>query len=443
MSDKTRVLHITPHLNGGLGKVLLLQTKCTLTTHHVCLIERKASSYNFTEIEQTDKIFDLGNNIYEVLMSYDVVQVEYWNHPLIYDLLLRGTLDDVKLLVGCAHIQGNRAPQLIANSAIRYFDKMLITGKWLMKNICNEDILKKIEFIRYPIDSQLFSRTTPYIEQARKGRLTACYVGTVSYAKLSREFFSIIESCSSYLDFIIVGDPDNEILADSRARISNISFIGKTDDVTPYLENSDLFFYPLRKGHYGTGELALIEAMSFGLPTVAFDNESESSLIVNNQTGILCSNVSEFINALSNLTTNEALRARLGSKARKYIINNYSYAAFESFARSFYSNIQPTISRSKFPVFMRKQIESLSIGAKCFVQSLEGIDDTCHHVIPSMIRVMSGTDGDHDGKVVSSFFNYYPEYRYKSKGGLLHYLHCFPGDYSLNLLASYVSALRE
>ena len=417
MPDKTSILHLAPHLNGGLGKVLLLQAECSQTNHHICLIEKSIADYHFLNTGIRGKIFELNNNIDDQLRAYDVVQVEYWNHPLIYELLLRGTLDNVNCLVGCAHIQGDKAPQLISNSVIKYVDRMLITGQWLTKSLSDDDLLKKIEFVRYPIDIKKFSKSN-HLKSASKSRLTACYVGTVSYSKLSREFFSIIEICSSYIDFIIVGDPDNEIMADSRARSSNLFFIGKTDDVIPYLSVSDLFFYPLRKGHYGTGELALVEAMSFSLPIVAFDNEAESSLIINNQTGILCSTLSEFISALSSLAANKALRERLGMKAREYIESNYSHEAFEIFAKSFYENIYFTSARTKYSVFMKEELQFLSNGAKCFIQSLEGMDDTCHHVMKSMIRVMNNSDSYYDRKSIAVFFRDYPEYRYKSKGGL-------------------------
>ena len=443
MPDKTSILHLAPHLNGGLGKVLLLQAECSQTNHHICLIEKSIADYHFLNTEIRDKIFDLNHNIDNLIRAYDVVQVEYWNHPLIYELLLRGTLDNVSCLVGCVHIQGDKAPQLISKGAIKYVDRMLITGQWLTKSLSDDDLLKKIEFVRYPIDIKKFSKSNHLNLQASKSRLTACYVGTVSYSKLSREFFNIIESCSSYLDFIIVGEPDDEIMADSRARSSNLSFIGKTDDVIAYLSVSDLFFYPLRKGHYGTGELALVEAMSFGLPIVAFDNESESSLIINNQTGILCSTLSEFISALSSLDANKALRERLGMKAREYIERNYSHEAFEIFAKSFYENINLTSARTKYSVFMKEELQSLSIGAKCFIQSLEGMDDTCHHVMQSMIRVMNNSDSYYDRKAIAAFFRDYPEYRYKSKGGFFHYLYCFPGDRSLNMLNNYASRLHE
>jgi glycosyltransferase involved in cell wall biosynthesis len=443
MSDKTKILHLTPHLNGGLGKVLLLQAECSQINHHICLIEKKISDYHFLNAEITSNIFNLSNSTDDLFSAYDVVQVEYWNHPLIYELFLNGTLDNVNCLVGCAHIQGDRAPQLISKSAIKYVDKMLVTGQWLKKSLSDDELSKKIEFLKYPIDIKKFSKPNHLNLQERKIRLTACYVGTVSYSKLSREFFNIIEACSSYLDFIIVGDPDDEILADPRARRGNLSFIGKTDDVTPYLSNSDLFFYPLRKGHYGTGELALIEAMSFSLPIVAFDNESESSLIINNQTGILCSTFSEFISALSSLAANKSLRERLGFKARKHIESNYSYEAFETFAKSFYENIHCINFRNKYSVFMEDQIQPLSVGAKCFIQSLEGIDDTCHHVMQSMIRVMNNSDSYDDRRAIIAFFRNYPEYRYKSKGGFFHYLYCFPGDQSLKMLSDYASSFHE
>ena len=175
----------------------------------------------------------------------------------------------------------------------------------------DKKIVDKTSFIRYPIDTANFSPISPIQNKAKRSRLRACYVGTVSLSKMSRDFFDIAKTCHGFLDFTVVGEPDNEILSDPDFHSSNIFFKGYCKDVLTHLRDSDIFVYPLRHGHYGTGELAIAEAMSCGLPIVAYDNESEKSLIRNNQDGILCSSKKDFIDSLNLLALNKDLRESL------------------------------------------------------------------------------------------------------------------------------------
>ncbi|MBN1130982.1 MAG: glycosyltransferase, partial [Chitinispirillaceae bacterium] len=88
-------------------------------------------------------------------------------------------------------------------------------------------------------------------------------------------------------------------------------------NVSDYLGIFDVFGYPLGRDHYGTGEQALIEAMAAGLPVVVFDNGSERHLVEHGETGLVVKNEREYTAALEKLHRDEALRRRLGDRARE------------------------------------------------------------------------------------------------------------------------------
>ena len=148
MPHDKAVVHITPHLNGGLGKVLKLQLSCLKNNHYIYLLDNRArnpSDYHGFE----DRILDSSDfSVEELVDRFEIIQVEYWNHPLIYHLILSGLLNNSKSLIGCSHIQGDRPPQLISENVINYFDHTLVTGTWLHTQTINQNAHSKASFIR-------------------------------------------------------------------------------------------------------------------------------------------------------------------------------------------------------------------------------------------------------------------------------------------------------
>lgn len=90
---------------------------------------------------------------------------------------------------------------------------------------------------------------------------------------------------------------------------------GTTNHIAKVLQTADIFAFP---SAYEGFSLALGEAMSMGLPCVAFKScESVSGMIKNEKTGILCEDgVLAFRNALQELMQNRVKRVELGKQAR-------------------------------------------------------------------------------------------------------------------------------
>jgi hypothetical protein len=85
----------------------------------------------------------------------------------------------------------------------------------------------------------------------------------------------------------------------------------------------DIFIYPLRPDHYGTGEQVIIEALASGLPVVAFDNPAERELIEHGVTGFLATDVIGFIGYVKLLFDNPELY-----KAMSHSAVNISFEKF-------------------------------------------------------------------------------------------------------------------
>lgn len=97
---------------------------------------------------------------------------------------------------------------------------------------------------------------------------------------------------------------------------NRVSFKGVTNDVQSVLQTGDIFVLP---SAYEGFPLALTEAMSMGLPVIAYKSCSGANeLIVNDVNGLLCDEGADALaNGLKTVMNNSEKRCLLGDEARK------------------------------------------------------------------------------------------------------------------------------
>lgn len=146
-------------------------------------------------------------------------------------------------------------------------------------------------------------------------------VGRLAYVK---GFDLLIEAYAQTglkdIDLIIIGDGEER--ADLVAQIFNLGLRervllpGSRSNLQDYYSQAEMYVLPSRNEGYPN---ALVEAMSFGCPSVAFDcNFGPAEIIANNENGILVNNgsVTGLSDALLRLAGDPVLRNELGNKAR-------------------------------------------------------------------------------------------------------------------------------
>jgi glycosyltransferase involved in cell wall biosynthesis len=74
----------------------------------------------------------------------------------------------------------------------------------------------------------------------------------------------------------------------------------------------------------GKSGLKALQYMAFGLPTVATNVGTTPRIIQSMDNGVLVKEDDEWIKALEMLINNPNIRKRLGEKARKTVVENYS-----------------------------------------------------------------------------------------------------------------------
>jgi len=73
--------------------------------------------------------------------------------------------------------------------------------------------------------------------------------------------------------------------------------------VIDFYAGSDIFVYPLRADHYGTGEQVILEALASGLPVVAFNNSAEAAILSKFDNLKLANSISELIEEVLKLSS--------------------------------------------------------------------------------------------------------------------------------------------
>ena len=392
-----RKVHLTAHLGGGVGKAqaAIRAVDPQAADHTYILLERPRDR------RYADAIMATGAKVIEapehehmlaLLEAADIVQVEFWNHPRLYDALARLPLPAGRYLFW-SHISG-LAPPLIAEGLTAAADIFVYTSACSLARPARGDLR---------VIGSGFGLDHPPKRRLQRGKLRGGYLGTVDFVKMSPDFFSIVDA---------VDGPDFEIAVygafdpqggPARAHAAmrhpeRVRMMGQTDDPAGALAELDFFFYPLDRQHFGTAENALVEAMSAGLAPLVLDNAAECAIVTNDVTGLVAGNAGECAQALTRLLTDRRLRETLGD------------AAALGAARRF----RPEVSRDAF-VVAYGDLMARPKTKPDFTAALG--PDPLNWFLSSFPQ----GSGEAQGK--------------PSKGSLAHFLACFPEDEGLDRCA--------
>jgi glycosyltransferase involved in cell wall biosynthesis len=168
------------------------------------------------------------------------------------------------------------------------------------------------------------------------------FVGRLNHDKgidtLLQAFSSQTIQQNSYL--LLVGpDEENYLARIPKAlgeRLENFRYIPFTNEPEKYMAASDIFCLPsLREGF----NMAIIEAGSSGLPSVASRIYGVTDSVKEGETGLLIQsgNVDELIGGLNRLLKNPGFRQEMGTKARKRVQNLWQIQLLQKSLSGYYS----------------------------------------------------------------------------------------------------------
>ncbi|MDD5302486.1 MAG: glycosyltransferase family 4 protein [Elusimicrobia bacterium] len=428
-----RILHITAHMSGGLARVLLSTLKYAArftpeVSHEIVTMGEISDAVRLSFAGFEDKLH-LGESygfIASKASEADIVQIEYWNHPLLYKFFLEFQLPPARVML-CCHVSGFFRPQLINERAVRFSDIFLAATRATAKHELfagpDRTLKDKLRFIRFPVDVERFQVS----RETDPGRYTVGYIGTVSYAKLHRNFLRMCAGVNvENAKFIVCGEdsPDNIESESKSCKPGLFEFTGYQEDVSKILKKIDVFGYPLASTHFGSGEQAIIEAMYFGIPVVAFANAAEAEIIENGVTGLLVDSEEAYVAAIEHLHRHPEERSRLGANAKKFVETKLGpQACFAELDRLYRELLERPKTEHVYAgaVELSPAAGDPCLGSKLLVESLAGKG-------PEFSASMAG-DREADAMIAGIE----TAMKTKTKGSLNQYLYFFPDDPYLNL----------
>lgn len=351
-----KVLHITPHLGGGLGKALSTVSEALPkgAVHQVfALLEEpidhrhisriRANGYPVVVAKSLDYVAQLAREV-------DIVQFEYSNHPRMLECLAR-TDFPVMRSVFWSHISGLYQP-FIHPGLIKQAQRFVFTSKIschtpTMQYLDSTD-RKKVSVI----NSGFGFQGDNYFSTLKRAKPTIGYLGTVNFVKMHPGFFNAIDRLKEDVDVLLWGATDQHIVDDVAMmdHPERFKFYGETPAPAAALSKVDIFFYPLQPKHFGTGENSLVEAMSLGLPPIVMNNPAEMEIITDGVTGFIAHSVDECTELLESLIRSPTLRRAISRKAIQYVNATRSPAhAAMDFMILWHDMFDEAASRCDFP----------------------------------------------------------------------------------------------
>jgi glycosyltransferase involved in cell wall biosynthesis len=318
-----KILHITPHLGGGVGKAhaALSYALPDVVEQTYILLEAPIDRRFADMIKARGVPLMVAENLEQVArlaVEADIVQIEFWNHPRLFECLARCPFPAMRAMFW-AHVSGLYKPVIqpgLIEAAARFVYTTPASLQLPMLQSIREAFPKKIAVV-----NSGFGFAAPPMRAKAAGRKAAiAHLGTLNFMKMHPGFFDAIDRLSdSDIRVAVWGSHDSAGQVAQRAQAmrhpERVLFRGETMEPSAALADADIFFYPLQRDHYGTAENALVEAMSLGLVPVVLNNPAELSIIRHGETGFIARSIEECTILLEMLLASPDLRERVSQNA--------------------------------------------------------------------------------------------------------------------------------
>lgn len=335
-----KILHIAPHLGGGVGRFCSNVYGNDNTNQHIFLLLEQPIDLRLISSLSWTTLDDLNTNLDEYLQSFDIIQLEYWNHPAIFKFLIEHDLNKCRLVI-YSHTSGLYAPNIIPPLLFDFADVVILSTP-KSQSVYQQYIDNgRCVFIHGVGGCEV----TSSLERKQHNGFKIAYIGTASYTKIHPDF---VDACVQIIheipktEFLFASNDDNSHLQmeiKDRGIKEHFKFYTKLFDISEILNVADVFGYPLRKEHFGTGEQALLEAMGGGIPPVVLNNPAEISLVKDGKTGFVAKNISEYVSLIKFCYQNSIFLNLVGKQAKSYALENFSSSKTVESIKSLYNQV--------------------------------------------------------------------------------------------------------
>ena len=317
-----KVLHVTPHLGGGVGKAhaaISAVLPASVEQTFVLLEAPRDRRYVELILAAGARVAAAGDpaEVAQMARQADIVQFEYWNHPKLYECLARCDFPPIRS-VFWSHISGLFKP-VIQPALIAAASRFVFTTPASMA-APGVAALRTAHPCRIATINSGFGFTNVAAREAA-ATPTIAYLGTVDFVKMHPGFFDAIDALEG--DDISVSIWGTDVSGEAAVRVQRmrhpqrVKLRGQTADPRAALSEAGIFFYPLQPDHYGTAENALIEAMSLGLTAIVLNNPAEAAIVRDGVTGLIGRDIAECTALLRTMLASPDRRAEIGQNAMR------------------------------------------------------------------------------------------------------------------------------
>lgn len=436
-----KVLHIIPRFIGGgperhlLALVAAWRQEGLETQHQVAVLAPPISAPLLIKARRLGVVITAtpsDDQLAAAIRDADVVEVIYWNHPRLLDLLRRD-LPPARVLVQCV-VAGIAPPQALVADLGRFADAMVITSpasRATPAAVQASGAGKPVEFIPALAD---MSRLQGFEPRAHEG-VRVGYLGLVEPVKMHPRFAELTAAVSDPgVRFEVFGGgswaPELQRRLGELGAGGRVHFHGHVEDLRTAFADIDVFGYPLAPDSFATSEKAIQEAMWAGVPPVVLAGTGASSLVEHERTGLVCDTADDYPRAIDRLASDAGLRQRLGEAARD--VARYQFDPVRNGARfrAVFDAVvtEPRHTRAPLPgrweSAARRFVLALGELAGPFVASLEGAPRFPKRSVEEADAAIA-----HASDVLA-----------RSEGGVMHYRNEFPDDGFLRLWSGLITA---
>ena len=427
------ILHIAPHLGGGVGRVLLnyiTHVKDDPAFLHKVLSLEYANE-NALLASQTigfplrDRMSSDHDGIIAEIAAADVVLIHWWNHPLLFAFLVRETLPPARIIFW-SHISGFHAPYVFSDPALNYPDIFVFTTPLSHE----EPEVKKLPDKRQRALRTIWStggiEHVSSLQPKPHDGFKIGYIGTVDYCKMHPGFLRMSSNIKiPGAQFIVCGGPSEKQIQEESLQYGGgkrFIFTGQVGDITVYLSEFDVFGYPLAPYHYGTCEQSLSESMAAGVPPVVLANRTESYMVEDGVTGIVAADEEAYARAIEELYRKPELRHRLSSNARETAGRRFS---MEHMVRQWKNVFTETLAVPKTTrQWSGKYQGETASPAEIFLESLGEHGG----IFSQSFRTQNSYHLDNIREQLLNLYDSSPLWKARTRGTPCHYHYFFPED---------------
>ena len=350
------VLHVAAHYGGGVGadtqNLIKGLSKDKRFSHNILSLDKMVENpFKDLDVMCFDNCFDDQILQKALIDNADYVIFHYWNHPLMAVFINRIELER-KYVFSWVHVSGMSCMNRIPNSI--YDKSSLVIYTSAISNDLHSDASANARYKNTSTVHSIRDLSAFYVRDPQKRKFPLkklVYVGTINPQKMHQQsalIFSRLASIGYSID--IVGEDTSKWLINQFKTLEGISFKGKLSSPAGIMKCSDIFVYPLRSDHYGTGEQVL-EALACRLPVVAMNNAAEREILLESGAGYLANNIDEFIGYVEMLSSDPIFYDQMSASGYAYVSSRFKsqnmYKAFEKILTDAKNNWEPVTCNSR------------------------------------------------------------------------------------------------